>query len=50
MKGKYTKKRYKAQKGSSCAMCKPWKHGWEDKKTVREIKKAIEAEEQIKEI
>jgi hypothetical protein len=50
MKGKYTKKRFKADKGSSCAMCKPWKHGWEDKKVIGEIRKGIDAEQQLKEL
>lgn len=50
MKGKYTQRRIKAQKGSSCAMCKPWKHGWSDKKTINDVRKAVDAEEQVKEI
>ena len=50
MKSKHTQKRYKAQKKSSCPMCKPWKKGWEDKKVIREIKKGISMDEQLKEI
>lgn len=29
MKSNLTKRRYKAQKRSACAMCKPHKRGWE---------------------
>lgn len=48
MKSKLTKRRFKAQKGSSCAMCKPYKHGWKDKKTIRDIRIAIAHEDQLK--
>lgn len=50
MKGKYTQKRYKAPKGSSCAMCKPWKHNGEDKKTINEIRAGIDAEQQLRDL
>ena len=48
MKSKYTQKRYRAQKSSSCAMCKPEKRNWADKKTVRDLKKGVDMEQQIK--
>jgi len=50
MKSKLTQKRIKAQKRSSCAMCKPWKRGWQDKKTVKDVKKAEDADQQIKDL
>jgi hypothetical protein len=49
MKGNVTKRRYKAQKRSACAMCKPYKRGWEDKKTARDLRAAIQHEQQLKE-
>jgi hypothetical protein len=49
MKSSLTKRRYKAQKRSACAMCKPHKRGWEDKKTVRDLRAAIEHEQELKE-
>lgn len=48
MKTKTTQRRIKAPKGSSCAMCKPWKRGWTGKRTVGEVKKAQDAEEQLR--
>jgi len=33
MKSKFTQRRYRAPKRSSCAMCKPQQRGWADKKT-----------------
>ena len=32
-----------------CPMCKPHKRGWEDKKTVRDIRAAIQHEQDLKE-
>jgi hypothetical protein len=34
---------------SACAMCKPWKQGWADKKTVRDSRHAQRAEQQLSE-
>jgi hypothetical protein len=50
MKSKHVQKRYKAEKKSSCAMCKGYKRGWQDKKTIGEIKKGISWDEQIKDL
>jgi hypothetical protein len=50
MKTKQTQRRIKAQKRSSCAMCKPWKKGWEDKKTISQLRKAQDAESQLKDL
>ena len=50
MKGNLTKRRYKAPKSSSCAMCKPYKQGWEDKKTVRDVRHAVKHEQEIREV
>ena len=41
MKSNLAKRRYKAQKRSACAMCKPYKRGWQDKKTVRDLRTAL---------
>jgi hypothetical protein len=49
MKTKLTQRRIKARKSSSCAMCKPWKQGWADKKTVGDIRHAQRAEQQLRE-
>ena len=49
MKNNITKRRYKAQKRSACAMCKPVQRGWEDKKTVRDVRVAIQHEQELKE-
>lgn len=48
MKGKLRKARFKANKGSGCALCKPYKHGWEDKKTARDLRIAIKHEDELK--
>ena len=50
MKTKLEQARIKAQKKSSCGMCKPWKRGWEDKKTVRDVKQAQRDTEQLKDL
>jgi hypothetical protein len=34
MKSKFTQRRYRAPKRSSCAMCKPQQRGWTDKNGV----------------
>lgn len=31
-------------------MCKPWKRGWQQKRTHREVKKAVDADQQLKEL
>jgi len=31
-------KKFKVKKGSGCAMCKPHKHGWSDRRTMQWIK------------
>lgn len=49
MKTKLTQRRYKADKNSSCGMCKPWKKGHADKHTVSEKRKAVDAQQQINE-
>jgi len=49
MNGILAKARYKASKGSSCALCKPNKHGWEDKKTHRDVRLAIKHEQELRE-
>jgi len=49
MNTKVTQRRIKASKGSSCAMCKPWKHGWMGKRTVGEVRKAQDADQQLRE-
>src|SRR5439155_907824 len=38
MKGSLVKRRYKAQKRSACGLCKPWKQGGDDKKTIRDLR------------
>jgi hypothetical protein len=49
MKSKFTQRRYRAPKRSSCAMCKPQKRGWADKKTSGDLRRAIGQEQQIRE-
>jgi hypothetical protein len=50
MKSKFTQRRYRAPKRSSCAMCKPQKRGWDDKKTFNDLRRAIAQEQQIREL
>ena len=50
MKTKLTQRRFKAQKSSACGLCKPWKKGGEDKKTVGQLRKAQDADQQLKEV
>jgi len=47
MKTKLTQRRVKARKASACGLCKPWKQGWADKKTVRDIRHAQSAGQQL---
>jgi hypothetical protein len=49
MKSKFTQRRYRAPKRSSCAMCKPQQRGWADKKTPSDLRRAIGQEQQIRE-
>ena len=49
MKMKLTQLRIKAHKLSVYAMCKPWKQGRADKKTVRDLRHAQRAEQQLHE-
>jgi len=48
MKSKFTQRRYRAPKRSSCAMCKPQQRGWADKKTLGDLRRAIGQEQQIR--
>ena len=48
MKTSLTQKRIKAQKASSCAMCKPWKRGWAGKRPVRDQRSAEGAAQDLK--
>lgn len=43
-----TRRRFKAPKRSSCALCKPHKRGWEDKKTSGEMRIAIKHAQELK--
>jgi hypothetical protein len=47
MKTNLTQRRVKAHKASACGLCKPWKQGWADKKTVRDIRRAQRAQQQF---
>ena len=49
MKLKFTQRRYRAPKRSSCAMCKPQQRGWADKKTPGDLRRAIGQKQQIRE-
>ncbi len=31
-------------------MCKPYKHGWEEKRTIGEKRQAVNADQQLKEV
>jgi hypothetical protein len=50
MKTNLTQRRIKARKASACGLCKPWKQGWADKKTVRDLRHAQRAQQQLSEI
>jgi len=50
VKTNLTQRRVKAHKASACGLCKPWKQGWADKKTVRDIRHAQRAQQQLAEI
>lgn len=49
MKTRLTQRRIRALKRSACAMCKPQKRGWEDKRTVRDRRLAGGVEDQMRE-
>jgi hypothetical protein len=49
LKTNLTQRRIKARKSSACGLCKPWKQGWADKKTVRDIRHAQRAQQQFRE-
>jgi hypothetical protein len=49
VKTKLTQRRIKARKSSACGLCKPWKQGGADKKTVRDLRHATRAEQQLQE-
>jgi len=49
MKTGLTKRRFKAHKRSACGLCKPWKRGGEDKKTVRDLRVAAKHQQEIEE-
>ena len=48
MKSDLTKRRYRAQNRSACAMCKPHQRGWEDKKTTGDMRVAVKHEQEIR--
>ncbi len=48
MKTNLRKARFKAPKNSSCAMCKPNKRGWEDKKTAQDVRLAVKHEFELR--
>jgi len=50
VKTKFTQRRIKARKASACGLCKPWKQGWADKKTARDIRHALRAQQQLSEL
>jgi hypothetical protein len=48
MKTNLRKARFKAPKNSSCAMCKPNKRGWEDKKTSQDLRTVVKHEDELR--
>lgn len=48
MKTRVTQRRIRAPKHSACVLCKPQKRGWEDKRTPRDRRLAVGADEQLK--
>ena len=50
MKSKLTQRRFKAPKRRSCGLCKPWKKGWEGKRTVGGTRQAQAADQQLKDL
>lgn len=49
VKTNLTKRRVKAPKRSSCALCKPHKRGWDDKKTPGELRTAVKHAQELRE-
>jgi len=49
MKTNLTKRRFKAQKKSLCALCKPHKRGWDDRKTAGELRIAVKHAHELRE-
>lgn len=50
MKSILRQARFRAPKASTCAMCKPQKRGWMDKKTMRDVLMAVRDEQQLREL
>ena len=50
MKSTLRQARIRAPKASACAMCKPHQRGWEDKKTMRDVRLAVRDEQQLREL
>jgi hypothetical protein len=50
VKTNFTQRRIKARKSSACGLCKPWKKGGADKKTVRDFRHAQRAQQQFREV
>ncbi|MCA1964695.1 MAG: hypothetical protein LDL31_12185 [Prosthecobacter sp.] len=50
MKSRLLQARFRAPKASACAMCKPHKRGWLDKKTLRDVRLAARDEQQLREL
>lgn len=40
--------KYKNKKSSGCALCKPWKHGWEPKHKLKDRNRLKEMGSEIK--
>lgn len=47
MKTNLTKRKYKAVKHKACGLCKPWKRGWEDKKSINDVRNAIKHDDEL---
>jgi len=50
MKSKLTQAKYRCKKGCGCKLCKPQKGGHEDRRTIRDKKKAIDHDQQLNDI
>jgi hypothetical protein len=50
MKSTLRQARFRAPKSSACALCKPQKRGWLDKKTLRDVRLAVRDEQQLREL
>ena len=49
VKTNLVKRRFKAPKRSSCALCRPHKRGWEYKKTPGELRTAVKHAQELRE-